>query len=166
MAEGVGKVASVKQVGRFDKWIPWYFVAFFVVLAILDGIFVYVATQTHTGVVSKNTYQAGLDYNETIKKSEAQDKLGWTTDISFNDETLKVRLLDSFGAPLTDASVEAFFFRPTQDGSDFLIPLGEGANGNYITPVQTQPGQWDVRIYVTWQQTQFQTSQRIIVPQP
>ncbi len=166
MVEGFGKVASVKQVGRFDKWIPWYFVAFFVVLAILDGVFVYVASQTHTGVVSNNTYQEGLSYNETIKKSEAQDRLGWTADISYNDETLKVRILDAFNAPLKGASVEAFFFRPTQDGSDFLIPLGEGTNGEYITSVQTLPGQWDVRIYVTWQQTQFQAAQRIIVPQP
>ena len=159
-------MTSVKQIGKYDKWIPWYFVAFFVVLAILDGFFVYIAAQTHTGVVSKNTYQEGLDYNETIKKSEAQDKLGWTADMSYSDETLKVRLLDASDAPLSGAAVEAFFFRPTQDGSDFLISLDEGAGGEYSSSVQTQPGQWDVRIYVTWQQTQFQIAKRIIVPKP
>ena len=158
-------MAGAKQVGRFDKWIPWYFVAFFVVLAILDGIFVYVASQTHTGVVSKNAYRDGLAYNETIKQSEAQDKLGWAADVSYQDGILSIGLLDRFQGPLEGASVEASFFRPTQDGFDFVKPMTEGDNGHYFTAVEAQPGQWDVRIYVTWRQTQFQTAQRIIVPQ-
>lgn len=153
------------QVGRFDKWIPWYFVAFFVVLAIFDGIFVYIANQTHTGVVSRNAYSEGLAYNETIKKAEAQDKLGWQADITYDESILSLHLLDAEKEPLTGAFAEAFFFRPTQDGGDFTVPLTENGDGQYQTSVKAQPGQWDVRIYVTWQQKQFQTAQRIIVPQ-
>jgi len=57
-----------------DKLIPWYFVIFFLVLFIVDGIFVYLATSTHTGVVTENAYEKGLRYNEVIERARAAEK--------------------------------------------------------------------------------------------
>ena len=73
---------------KSDKWIPWYFVAFFVVLAILDGIFVTIAATTHTGVITENAYQKGLDYNEVVAASEEQDEIGWVGNIGFEKSTV------------------------------------------------------------------------------
>jgi len=56
-----------------DRIIPLYFVAFFVVIAIFDGIFVYLATSTHSGVVTENAYQKGLNYNQYIDAYNQQE---------------------------------------------------------------------------------------------
>ena len=58
-----------------DKWIPMYFVAFFAVIALLDGIFVYTAISTQTGVVTEQPYEKGLAYNEVLEKAKTQPEL-------------------------------------------------------------------------------------------
>ncbi|WP_262695705.1 FixH family protein [Kordiimonas aquimaris] len=146
-----------------DKWIPWYFVAFFVVLAILDGVFVYIASSTHTGVVTENAYNEGLRYNQTIAAAEAQDRLGWGANVSYESDTLSVALVDDNDTAIQGAVVEALFVRPTQDGGDFRISVAEQSPGIYEKPVSVPMGQWDVRIYVTWKQKQFQSAKRIVV---
>jgi len=156
---------------KSDKYIPWYFVAFFVVLFILDGIFVYLATSSHTGVVEKSTYSRGLKYNETVAAADSQAQLGWKSTINFDpDAMLKFTLADANGKPLEGATVRAQFFRPTQEGQDFIVTLnatklGSGTSGGlYSAQVDAAPGLWDVRIFVKWQQQRYQMTERIIVP--
>lgn len=148
-----------------DKYIPWYFVAFFVVLAILDGIFVYLATTSHTGVVEENHYEKGLAYNERVAAIEAQEALGWVSEISFGDKgDLLFEIVDRDQLPLEGASVEAQFVRPTQDGSDFLRALGEIQPGLYAVDAgEVSAGQWEIRVFVEWKQQQYQTSKRVVV---
>jgi nitrogen fixation protein FixH len=152
---------------KSDKYIPWYFVGFFIVLFITDGIFVYIATSTHTGVVEQSTYQHGLKYNETVAASEAQDRLGWQADMQFSTGgVLSVAVNDAEGVALKGANVRAQFFRPTQDGQDFSFDMGEVSAGQYKKPVKAAPGLWEVRIFVEWNQQQFQMTKRIVVPNP
>jgi len=156
---------QINTVKKSDKFIPWYFVAFFVGLAILDGIFVYVANKTHTGVVTEGAYQQGLEYNKTIAAAEAQAALGWSGSIELENRQLVSVLMDANGHAIAGARVEAFFFRPTQDGSDFSLTLSEVSDGRYISPeLSANSGQWEVRIFVQWKQKQFQTAKRIVVP--
>ena len=50
-----------------DKYILFAFLAFFGVIFVLDGIFVYTAISTQTGVIAEKAYEKGLNYNETLK---------------------------------------------------------------------------------------------------
>ena len=151
---------------KSDKYIPWYFVAFFAALFIWDGIFVYTATSTHTGVVVDNTYNRGLNYNETVAAADAQASLNWHSVITFSpDGILSFNLEDSDGTAIRGASVKAQFFRPTQAGQDFVVGLQEASSGTYQTSIRTTPGQWEVRIFAKWKQQRYQKSKRIIVPQ-
>ena len=157
---------KMEMVKKSDKLIPWYFVAFFVVLAILDGIFVYLANSSHTGVVTDEAYQRGLEYNKTIAAAEAQEALGWTSETVLENDQLVSTLRDANGNALVGARVRAQFFRPTQDGHDFIISLTEVLDGRYVSSsLAAKPGQWDVRIFVEWKQQQYQKAQRIVVSQ-
>lgn len=150
---------------KSDRWIPWYFVAFFAVLFVFDGIFVYIATATHTGVVTDDAYNKGLAYNETVAAAEAQSALGWQGDIKYSTAgTLTFTLADKHGAPLEGAFVGAEAIRPTQEGLDFTLELSEIAPGIYETEAEFPlKGQWDVRLFVQWNQQQFQQSSRLHV---
>ncbi len=156
---------SPSQKGKYDKFIPWYFVAFFVVLAILDGIFVYVATITHTGVVTENAYQEGLDYNETITASAKQEALGWTSEIMLEGDIIKASLQDAEGEALVGAEVKALFIRPVVSGKDFTVTLNETGEGLYQLPVTLEQGQWNVRIFVEWKQHTYQAAKRLVAKQ-
>ena len=155
---------TTSTMDKRDKWIPWYFVAFFVGLAIMDGIFVYLATSTFTGVVTDQAYERGLKYNETVAAAEAQAELGWVGSAALEgNETFSFTLSDGANA-LVGADVVAEFTRPTQSGVDFQVPLMGLQNGTYSAQVDFPlEGIWDVRVYVTWKQQQYQHSQRLMV---
>ena len=58
-----------------DRIIPWYFVMAFLVIFAVNGLFVYLATTTHNGVVTENAYEKGLDYErivDEVRKQKAQ----------------------------------------------------------------------------------------------
>ncbi|UTW55592.1 FixH family protein [Kordiimonas sp. SCSIO 12610] len=146
-----------------DKWIPWYFVAFFVFLAIVNVIFIYIASSTHSGVVTDHAYAEGLRYNETIAAAKAQEQLGWLNEITVKKDVITFSLRDSENA-LNGASVTAEFVNPTRSGEDFSLSLKEMGNGVYEAELPSGIiGQWDVRMQVEWQQIQYQTSKRIVI---
>ncbi|MCH2038403.1 MAG: FixH family protein [Rickettsiales bacterium] len=88
-------MADVVQ--RRDKLIPWYFVMFFVFLAIVDGTFVTIATSTHRGLVTDNAYEKGLNYNETISAYDAQKNLNWDSTLHYEQPLLTFALKDEQG---------------------------------------------------------------------
>jgi nitrogen fixation protein FixH len=147
-----------------DKWIPWFFVMFFVVIAILDSIFVTIAIRTHTGTVTEQPYERGLNYNQTLADAKTQDIIGWQSEINIKGQTLEVHLKDKNGEPLNDANMYARIVRPVQAGYDFEIPLNSRGKGLYSAPVTFPlPGQWHLRIIAQWQGTPYQKSKTIVI---
>ena len=53
-----------------DRIIPWYFVMAFAVVFIVNGIFILFATGTHTGLVTENPYEKGLDFDHIVKETQ------------------------------------------------------------------------------------------------
>lgn len=138
-----------------DKWIPRYFVMFFAVIAVLDGIFVYMAVSTQTGVVTEQPYEKGLAFNETLAEARAQPDLEHHA--SYTDGTLRWKL------PLTQAVVTASIVRPVQDGYDFDVELKHKGGGVYeARPDTPLPGAWTAKLKATWDNQKFQTSHDFI----
>ncbi|MEM6602558.1 MAG: FixH family protein, partial [Pseudomonadota bacterium] len=90
-----------------DRIIPWYFVIFFVLLAIVNVIFVTLAARSHPGTVQNNAYEIGLNYNEIIAASEQQDALGWKISIDYKSPHIILKLKDKNNMPLQGASIKA-----------------------------------------------------------
>ncbi|MBT3456800.1 MAG: FixH family protein [Thiotrichales bacterium] len=148
-----------------DRIIPLYFVAFFVVIAIFDGIFVYLATSTHSGVVTENAYQKGLNYNQYIDAYNLQEIEGWIGHIEFTGSSLIFQLNDKQGKPIETAEVVANISRSTKSGLDFVVLLVHMTNGRYENKAIKFPlkGQWDIRVLAQINQKKYQRSKRIIV---
>ena len=146
-----------------DKWIPWYFVAFFAVIAILDGIFVYVAISTHTGVTTENAYEKGLAFNENFEKFRAQPKL--QEQLCFENGVLHWNVKDEAGRPLGNARVIAKIIRPVQDGYDFEITLDYMRRGVYEAKLDLPlKGLWKAKLNCTWDDQHYQTTHSFTAP--
>lgn len=151
-----------------DKRIPYYFVAFFIGLAIVDGIMVTLALRTHTGTVSAHPYEEGLAYNRTIAAAEAQAALGWHAAFEFVQQSAQqgevwFALEDAQGTPLSMQHVRVEFTRPTSRGHDFELPLlqeGTQYRAHVAFPLQ---GLWEMRVHAARGDTPFQQSRRIVV---
>ncbi len=139
-----------------DKWIPWYFVLFFAVIAVVDGVFVYVAITTQPGVVTEQAYEKGLAFNDVLAKAKAQPDLNQKA--VYEDGFLRWELMDADNTPITNAAVIAKIIRSVQDGYDFEIALIHKGHGLYETVMDLPlPGQWVAKLSGTWDNKQYQT---------
>jgi nitrogen fixation protein FixH len=152
-----------------DKWIPWYFVAFFITLVLVLVPMCIIAVRTNSGVVTENAYEKGLAYNKVIQASEQQNALKWHGDLTLIPDKENVEanymLTDANNAPLNDAKVMLWLVRPTQSGMDQKIGLNPQSHGHYeaMLPLPA-PGLWEVRVSATVQGQNFQTVKRITIP--
>jgi len=156
---------------RRDRLIPWIFVAFFVVVAIVNGIMIFFALKSFTGISTENAYEKGLAYNQTLAAAQAQERLGWQVQLDFSardrDHTrLAVTLRDKSGGGVTGASLTARFIRPTREGFDSEISLQDVGAGRYeARPVLALPGQWDMVVTANHDGASYQTTKRVFIPE-
>jgi len=145
---------------RRDRLIPWYFVMFFAVVALMNGIMITLAFRTHTGTVTEHPYEKGLAYNQVVKAAETQAALGWKAQIAYTDGMLCFALRDAHHHPLTVDSATATITRPTREGMDFTQRL-TGEKTPLTFPAK---GVWDVRVNAMHRGVPYQQSMRVMVP--
>lgn len=147
-----------------DRFIPWYFVAFFVVVFIANGIFIYFALESQPGVIEEHNYEIGLAYDDRIAEDVAEQALGWVGDVMFDNGVLTFTLSDREGSPLRGADARAVLVRPVQAGHDFPLSLTQEEPGVYRAPaVFPLPGRWDAYIYVTWNDQPYHIMKTLLV---
>ena len=150
-----------------DRWIPWTFVAFFVVVVGANAVMAAFAVGSWTGLTTDNAYRNGLEFNRQLDAAEAQQTLGWrvaldVTRAADGTADIAVRLRDRFGYDISDAEITAALVRPTHDGADIetlLQPRGAGRYGARINlPL---PGQWDLKLHVIRDGKRHQSIRRL-----
>ena len=153
-------------------WYPWIFVAGMVMVVCVNGVLAWFAVSTWTGLETKNYYDRGLRYNDTIAAAQDQQQRGWTMDFTGTPVTkadgggdlLAVTFKDRTGRPIDDLSVEAILIRPTVEGFDAAFVLRHQGDGVYASEVLVPlPGQWDARIHAHRRGETFQASRRLFV---
>jgi nitrogen fixation protein FixH len=138
--------------GGRSRWIPWTFVGFFVVVFAVNGIMIWLALSSWTGLEADNSYERGLIYNRAIEAEKEQAALGWRAAFRFVQTgarrgRLELSLQGRDGARLEGARIDALVVRPTREGFDFDLALAEREPGRYLAEVGLPlPGQWEVRL--------------------
>ncbi len=154
---------------RKSLWIPWTFVGFFAVVFAVNGIMIYFALTTFSGLDRRDAYKRGQAYNEILAEARAQEALGWTAVVDNEpvDEAvgrLRVVVADAAERPIYDADVRALVKRPTNAHLDFetwLVPVG---GGGYAAELDwPAPGIWDVLVTVQQGGNRYQVEERIFV---
>lgn len=151
-----------------DKWIPWIFAAGFAVVILVNGIMIYFATSSFTGLQTEGHYQRGLDYNQVLAAEAEENRLGWTVAIDFAETgngraRVSVAAADRDGNPVDGASVRARLVRPVQAGHDIDIELTPAGKGLYAAELQLPlQGQWDILAQITHPSGKYRAAKRIV----
>ena len=108
-------------------------IGFFAVVFAVNGVFLFLALSTNSGIVTVEPYRKGLKYNERIAADERQLALGWKSDISIDAAagTLAAVISDRDGKALTGLGVTAKVGRAATDREDINATLTETAPGRY-----------------------------------
>jgi nitrogen fixation protein FixH len=128
---------------------------FFGIVLAANGVFLYFAVTSFSGIDSENPYVEGLAYNRTLEAPEAQKKLGWRLELdhapsSENRRALNLAVRSRAGTPLDGLAVVAELRRPARHDLDRRVtfaPLGGGRYGAGVDlPLE---GQWDLSLSAT-----------------
>lgn len=149
--------------------IPLFFFAFFGVVLLANGIMIYFAMSSWTGLETKNHYIKGVHYNDALKGAAEQAKRGWASKVSLVDLSglsgrVVVHLEKPDGAPVVGAEFEVRLLRPTHTGYDQTVTLVETKPGTYEAAVEFPlAGQWDIRQIVKHKDGSYLATERIMV---
>lgn len=156
--------------GRRDRWIPWLIVGFFGIVVLANGVMVYLALASFTGLATDHAYLRGLAYNRVLAAERAEEALGWTVSVAFvpageGRGRIVAQATDAAGLPLEGADVVATLVRPTQEGYDMTVALAAEGGGIYAAGVELPlPGLWEIRTQIARRSDVFRTALRTLAP--
>ncbi len=124
------------------------FIAFFGVIAAVNGVFMYMAINTWPGLTTEDAYKKGLNYNATLADGERQAALGWRSSVDLTSQGRVVVLMHGpDGIPVGDLSVNVEFARPVGELGTESVSLREEAAGKYVGAFDvTSEGRWKAEV--------------------
>jgi nitrogen fixation protein FixH len=151
---------------RRSGYIPWLFVAAFAVVIAVNGIMIWFAIGSFSGLYTQGAREQGLHYNAVVAEQKARDALGWNVDASWNDRAhrLEVALRHADGSALSGASVDVALVRPAEKREPFAVAMRETADGRYAGEVALPArGNWDLEIEVAADGHRFGFTRRMFL---
>ena len=146
--------AVARPVPVRGSWIPWLFVAFFVLVVAVNGTMIWLAMSSWTGLAANQAYDKGLRYNRNLQAAQRQAALGWQPRLTARlvaDTAAETELLvtDAQGQPLLGAAVVADFERPSSEGADFRVVLSPASPGVYRAAFELPMiGAWNAHVTI------------------
>lgn len=136
--------APKPEQGLAGRHVLWAMIVFFATIFAVNGVLLYKALSTHSGLVAQEPYRKGLQYNERVAADERQRALGWTEAVDLETTgALSVKLTNSLGGPVTDLALRGFVGRPSTTRHDIAVTLKETAPGVYSAAVGAlETGAW------------------------
>lgn len=138
---------SMQQGGITGRHVLFAMIAFFGVIFAVNGVFLYSALSTYTGIVADEPYRKGLTYNERIAAESRQNELHWYLDLEIptGDGLLRAGMLDAERQPVTGLVMSGRLSRPSTDDHDQALAFEEVTPGNYVARVSAlAEGTWKV----------------------
>lgn len=137
------------QGGITGRHVLYGMIAFFAVIFAVNGVFLYQALSTHTGVVANEPYRKGLEYNDRIEADVRQQALGWSVDLSVPERAGDVRavMVDRARQPVAGLRLVGRIGRPSTGDHDRALEFKEASAGTYVAPLaDLAEGAWIVEL--------------------
>jgi nitrogen fixation protein FixH len=162
-----GRVRSEKIRPLTGRIVLLYIVAFFSVVMSVNGVMIYEALSTMTGVDTDSAYQAGRMFERDVAMAKAQDSRHWHVNAQITPSPsgarLEVTAYDEAGRPLTGMQASAAFQRPTDRRLDRDVELVEDSPGKFSGSAEINAGQWDLVIEISLRGEQlFRSKNRVL----
>jgi nitrogen fixation protein FixH len=146
-------------------------VAFFGLIFLVNGIFLYYAVTTFGGGDTSNPYRKGLHYNDTLAEDARDAERGWRAELAYDAKAgrLALSLRDKSGGPVAGLHLAATVGRATTDREDRAATFREIEGGNFVAELTLAPGQWVVQLYSNELSREgdptYRLKQRVFVPE-
>lgn len=144
---------------------------FFGVIFIANGILMYLAFSTFSGIESRSAYESGLLFEQQVEAANLQAELGWSVGADIVREpsgrvTVTVTARDRYDAPVKGVAFRAEFEHRANRSHDQALMLVEAETGTYRGSVtDVSRGQWTLVIEAEdAEKPVFRSESRIVFP--
>ncbi len=150
--------------------IPYMIVIFFFVVIVVNVVYILLASNSWRGVTVKDSYNKGINYNQTIDQAQKQESMGWK--INYRYENISAdkkkgrfvfRITDKNHDIIKDASVIMSFRRPTQEGYDFSQGSNYQSGYYYVDVFFPLLGNWEANIIVAKDGNEHHQKRKFII---
>lgn len=148
----------------------FWFIGFFLVIFLVNGIMTYIALGTWGGLDTTDAYRKGLHYNENIAAAEAQHKSGWKIHLSHSPLTIQQDRIDVMithpKQDLPPARVSVQISRAVTNAYDQELILTKAEDNLYTGPITLpEAGQWNLQVLVKRAEGPiYQLKEKIFIP--
>jgi nitrogen fixation protein FixH len=136
---------------RNGRYIPWLFVAGFVLVFTVNATMIWFAVGSFSGLYASKPRDRGLHYNAIVDEQKTRDALGWKIDAQWRPESgcLEISAVDGAGRPLAGARVTVELVRPAEKRPPLSVAMGAIEPGRFAGYVELPArGNWDADIVV------------------
>lgn len=144
-------------------------VAFFVVVAVVNGTMLRLALKTFPGVDAENAYKAGLAFNSQISAAEEQARRDWHVDVGINPRgngiQLDIRVRPSEGKLPDRLAFKGKLAHPVVRSRDIVLEANELSPGRFVVPIDVESGQWQLEFAISDRSiVMFRSTNRLFIP--
>ena len=146
--------------------IPLTFIAGFAVVIVVNGVMMWLAIASFSGLYSDHARDHGVTYNRVIAEQKARDSLGWKVATSWQPESqrLGVSLANADGSPLAGARVSVELVRPAEKHAPIDVDLTDLGDGRFGARIDLpMHGSWDLDIAVESHGQHFAVTKRVFL---
>lgn len=157
--------------GATRRWTGWTILltllVFFGVVFAINGLMIYEAISTMTGVDTDSAYQAGRRFEQEVAAAKAQVARNWQVDAKLTPagagQTLDISARDAAGVPIAGLDASVTFERPVDRRFDRDVDLRESEPGRFHGNAALEAGQWDLVIGLSRKGEQLFTSRNRVI---
>jgi nitrogen fixation protein FixH len=139
---------SRRERGIDGRTVLLTFLAFFGVIFAVNGLLLYYALATHSGVVAQEPYRKGLAYNDRIAADARQSELGWNVALDASMAgRVAVSFTDAGARPVPGLVVAGRIGRPASSAGERRLAFVEIEPGRYVADTgPLEAGTWQADV--------------------
>ncbi|MBS0525729.1 MAG: FixH family protein [Proteobacteria bacterium] len=148
------------------SFVPWLFVAGFAIVIAVNGIMMWLAIGSFSGLYSDHARERGVRYNQVMAEQRSRDALGWSVVPSWQADSgvLGLKVSDSAGKPLPGAVASIELIRPAERRAPLDVVLSDLGNGRFAGHVVLpERGNWDADIVIEAGGRRFALTKRLFL---
>ncbi|PLX37479.1 MAG: nitrogen fixation protein FixH [Hyphomicrobiales bacterium] len=123
-------------------------IIFFLVVATANGVLMWYAMKSWSGLEVESSYEAGREFPDEIAAARQQETKGWKVGIETERDAsstaqIRVTATDAGDTPINGLSFTGQLTRPINSAQDHQFALEAEGRGVYVASIDgVEPGQW------------------------
>lgn len=138
-------------------------IVFFGVIVAVNFTMATLASRSWTGLVVKNSYVASQQFNQHLEQARQQEKLAWSSSVTYEDGVLEFILRDEDGGLLQPDRIRVLLGRPAFEQQDRRLDVVATDENKNVARIELNDGIWKLQFDAIANDASYRRDIRLLV---